>query len=194
MIGRAVNERAVRVGVLADTHIPHQVERLPRSVIEALQGVDLILHAGDLDEPCALDDLKPLAPVIAVRGNFHLRFATRSSPHLPKAVHLWIAGQHIVLNHGIPYMGRAILLKLLGLLGQNDQLLNECLIGGQQRAFSDADVVIFGHSHLALVEKRGRTLFVNPGSPICEAAHDKPSIAMLYIQSSLVHADIVPLP
>ena len=91
----------VRVGILADTHIPHQVKRIPANVLGVFSNVDLILHAGDLDQVSALDDLKSLAPVIAVRGNLHLRFAARylknvrrvwqnGSSQLPKSVHLWI--------------------------------------------------------------------------------------------------------
>ena len=179
------------VGVLSDTHIPHQVARISPAVQEAFRGVDLILHAGDLDELCALDDLKPLAPVIAVRGNAHLRFATRSSPHLPRAVHLWIKGQHIVLNHGIPYPGRAIFYRLLGLLGQNETTLNRHMIRDQRRAFPGADVVIFGHSHLALAERHGDTLFVNPGSPVPAEAVGPPSVALLKVCDDGVEAEIV---
>jgi putative phosphoesterase len=184
---------SVRIGVLSDTHVPHLAPRVPRRVLDVFQGVDLILHAGDLDEVCALDDLKPLAPVIAVRGNVHLRFATLSSPHLPKAVHLWIKGKHIVLNHGIPYIWRAVVYRTLGFVGQDDVTLNQHLIHDQHRAFPDADVVLFGHSHLAHIERRGKTLFVNPGSPVREKADSQLSVALLTVSTARVEAEIVPL-
>jgi putative phosphoesterase len=184
---------SVRIGVLSDTHVPHLAPRVPRRVLDVFQGVDLILHAGDLDEVCALDDLKPLAPVIAVRGNVHLRFATLSSPHLPKAVHLWIKGKHIVLNHGIPYIWRAVVYRTLGFVGQDDVTLNRHLIRDQHHAFPDADVVLFGHSHLAHIERRGKTLFVNPGSPVREKADSQLSVALLTVSTARVEAEIVPL-
>lgn len=187
----ATSHGSVRIGVLSDTHIPHLAPRMPERVLEVFQGVDLILHAGDLDEVCALDDLKPLAPVIAVRGNVHLRFITLSSPHLPKAVHLWIQGQHIVLNHGIPFLWRAVGYRLLDMLGQGAMVLNRRLIRDQQHAFPDADVVLFGHSHLAHVERRGKTLFVNPGSPVCEGKGDHSSVALLTVSREHVEAEIV---
>jgi putative phosphoesterase len=184
----------IRVGVVADTHIPHAIERIPRAVLKVFQDVDMILHAGDLDEMCALDELKALAPVVfAVRGNVHLRFATWSSPHLPKAIHLWIKGHHIVLNHGIPYLVRATAYKLLALLGVGDADLNRALIGDQQRAFPDADLVIFGHSHDAIIKRVGKTLFVNPGAPIRESPQALSSVALLTIDSERIAAEIVPI-
>jgi putative phosphoesterase len=182
----------VRVGVLADTHIPHQVETIPAWVLDTFRDVDLILHAGDLDEMCALDDLRPLAPcVVAVRGNLHLRFGTWSSPHLPKAIHFWIKGHHIVLNHGIPYLVRAMVYRLLGQLGTENVTLNRYLIRDQQRAFPDADLVIFGHSHRAVIERRGKTLFVNPGAPVRVGPKDKASVALLTINDEKIEAEIV---
>ena len=184
----------VRVGVLADTHIPHLAKTMPVGVLKAFQNVDLILHAGDLDEMCALDDLRLLASLVfAVRGNVHVRFGTWSSPHLPKAIHFWIKGHHIVLNHGIPYLGRAMAYKLWGWLGEKDIRLNQRLIGDQQRAFPDADLVIFGHSHCAIVERRGKTLFVNPGAPLRADSKDMSSVALLTIDREKIEAEIIPL-
>ena len=61
------------VGLLSDTHIPHRLERLPAPVLDALAGVDLILHAGDVDDPVALEPLRAVAPVHGVRGNVHFQ-------------------------------------------------------------------------------------------------------------------------
>ena len=184
----------VRVGVVADTHIPHLVKTMPEGVLRAFQEVDMILHAGDLDELCALDDLKPLAPVVlAVRGNVHVQFGTWSSPHLPKAIHLWIQGHHIVLNHGIPYLARAMAYKVLGVFGAKNPTLNQCLIRDQHRAFPDADLVIFGHSHRAVIKRLGKTLFVNPGTPVRADPKDMLSVALLTIDRERIAAEIVPL-
>ncbi|MBN1936779.1 MAG: metallophosphoesterase family protein [Anaerolineae bacterium] len=180
-----------RIGVLADTHMPHSARALPAQVLQVFQGVDLILHAGDLDEPCALDALKPLAPVIAVRGNLHLRFGTFSSPHLPKAVHLWIKNRYVVLNHGLPYFWRASIGHLIDKVGLTDVDLNQWMIRDQQHAFPGADLVIFGHSHLALIERHGQTLFVNPGTPIAQETKKRPSVALIEIGINQIEAEIV---
>ena len=38
------------VGVLADTHLPFRLKRLPGEIMDIFRGVDLILHAGDVDQ------------------------------------------------------------------------------------------------------------------------------------------------
>jgi hypothetical protein len=81
--------QVVRVGVLADTHIPHRLDRLPGAVSSIFAGVDLILHAGDLDEADVVAELSRIAPTVAVRGNWHLNPPNRSSPHLPATIHLY---------------------------------------------------------------------------------------------------------
>ena len=94
--------RGIVIGVLSDTHIPHRLAALPPAIpaIFAAASVALILHAGDVDEPGALDTLSTVAPVIAVRGNLHLASRSRSSPHLPYAASLDIMGQRVVLTPG----------------------------------------------------------------------------------------------
>jgi len=52
------------VGLISDTH-----SLLRPQAIEALQGVDLIIHAGDIGSPDVIDGLCAIAPVRAVRGN-----------------------------------------------------------------------------------------------------------------------------
>ena len=59
----------MKVGVLSDTHVPTIVSALPPAIYDIFQGVDLILHAGDIVELSVLDDLRAIAPVEAVAGN-----------------------------------------------------------------------------------------------------------------------------
>ena len=65
-------------------------------MLEALEGCDLILHAGDLSVPSVLDDLGQVAPVVAVRGDHdHL-----SGLRLPKSTVVVAGGHRIGLTHG----------------------------------------------------------------------------------------------
>ena len=50
--------RTTRIGVVADTHVGEFLPALPPAVCEALEGCDLVLHAGDLSVPGVLDDLE----------------------------------------------------------------------------------------------------------------------------------------
>jgi putative phosphoesterase len=52
------------VGLISDTH-----GLLRDEALRALDGADLIIHAGDVGKPEILDALKALAPLVAVRGN-----------------------------------------------------------------------------------------------------------------------------
>ena len=53
-----------RIGIISDTH-----GLLRPQAVEALTGVSLIIHAGDIGSPEILEDLNRIAPVRAVRGN-----------------------------------------------------------------------------------------------------------------------------
>src|SRR5216683_1773316 len=91
----------VRIGVLADTHCPEFMDRLPDRIFEVLAGVDLILHAGDVNGQATLAELARIAPVEAVRGDHDRGLAslpahralidTSGSPLVfnPGGVHQW---------------------------------------------------------------------------------------------------------
>jgi len=57
-----------KIGVISDTHSAGSGRDLPIKVLEALQGVDIILHCGDLECLGVLDYLEEVAPLLAVRG------------------------------------------------------------------------------------------------------------------------------
>jgi len=180
------------IGVLADTHIPHRLDRLPVTVGRIFAGVDFILHAGDLDEVSVLAELGHIAPAVAVRGNWHLHPPNRSSPHLPETVHLYLLDQHIVLTHGLSSLGYGLILEFYArVLGQHARL-NELMIRNLHRRFRHADVVIFGHTHHAEVKRVCGTLFINPGA-VCSTPDfdERPAVALLTVHTSGAEAEIV---
>jgi putative phosphoesterase len=173
----------LRIGVLADTHIPYILPQLPGQVFAIFDQVDLILHAGDLDEEEVLTELSHIAPTLAVRGNLHLRHGTLSSPHLP-----------MVLIHGRPRLVLGFLDKVRSyLFRRTNENLNRDLIAGYRRMFPTADVVVFGHSHRACVQRIGRTLFFNPGAVCRTRREPNPSVGLLTIRPTGIEADIIPL-
>jgi putative phosphoesterase len=184
----------LRIGVLADTHVPYVLPRLPKQVFAIFERVDLILHAGDLDEEEVLTELSHIAPTLAVRGNLHLRYGTLSSPHLPKTIHLDFCGYRLVLIHGRPQLVFSLLDKVGAFLfRKTNEDLNRDLIAGYQRAFPTADVVVFGHSHRACAQRVGRTLFFNPGAVCRTRREPNPSVGLLTIRPTGVEAEIIPL-
>jgi len=185
----------LRIGVLADTHIPYLLPRLPEEVLAAFAQVDLILHAGDLEKEEVLTRLSYIAPTLAVRGNPHLRYGTLGSFHLPQTIHLNLLGHRLVLIHGCPQLVLGFLDKVRSyLFRRTNEDLNQDLIADYRRAFPMADVVVFGHSHRACVQRVGRTLFFNPGA-VCRTRHEpNPSVGLLTIGPMGIEAEIILLP
>lgn len=158
----------MRIGVIADTHIPKRARALPDQVQVAFRGVDLILHAGDLVVPAVLEALRALAPVEAVRGN--------NDPELglPDARELLLGGYRIGLTHGHLGKGKSTVERALS-------------------QFSGADCVVFGHSHIAYCQWHGRTLAFNPGSATDRRRAPECSFGLLFAEPSGLRAEIHPI-
>ncbi|MGC9358567.1 MAG: metallophosphoesterase family protein [Anaerolineae bacterium] len=178
------------VGLLSDTHVPYRAPAIPPVVLEALRGVDLILHAGDVDEPWALAPLRDLAPVHAVRGNYHIVERSNAGASLPKALELEIEGFRVAVQHGHRIGPLALFWKFWALVrnltGQwdlpgYDIATSRALL----RRFPDADVIVFGHTHRFYLKQWGKTLVVNPGAALRTAYFDAPylpSVAHLLLE------------
>ena len=140
----------MRVGLLSDTHIPEVAKRLPAELLDAFQGVDLILHAGDIYTPSVLDDLERIAPVLAAMGDDDHEFGDTLTDKRVKEKHiLKLEGQTLWLVHVPPYY-------LTSQGGQNG------LSSGQDNI---PNIIVFGHEHYPLAKRVDHILYVNPGSP-----------------------------
>ncbi len=160
-----------RVVVLSDTHLrPGLRRRLPDAVYTALRDAGAILHAGDIVTRDVLDELSGFAPTYAVLGNNDLDPALS---HLPERRVEVLDGVRIAMVHDSgPRTGREARLR---------------------RRFPDADVVVFGHSHIPwnAVGIDGQLLF-NPGSPTERRSQPHQTMGMLELDGGVVTAhDIV---
>ena len=149
----------IRVGVVADTHCPEFLERLPSQLLERLRGVDLILHAGDVGGDGTLERLASIAPVAAVRGD-HDRHLT----HLPLDRELSVGGRTIAVVHGNRSHVIEEPVTLLGTLSLGRVWPEAGLQGWLCRRFPRADVIVYGHTHRARVQLVGGKLLFNPGA------------------------------
>jgi putative phosphoesterase len=147
-----------RVGVISDTHCPEFMERLPAALAEALQGVDLILHAGDVDGASTLADLARMAPVEAVRGDHDAALV-----ELPNHRNLVVGGQRIVVVHGNRSRWIEEPQTLLWTLSLGYFRPHRGLPRALRKRFPEADVIVFGHTHRPHVERLGGALLFNPG-------------------------------
>ncbi len=188
---------ALVIGLLADTHIPHRLKRLPQAVLDALAGCDVILHAGDVDDPTALEPLRAIAPVYAVRGNFHIMDLSDGGAMLPETVELDLAGQRVVLVHGhrpgfIGFWLKGLHVAALRLGLTDNGALNKRIARRLARLYPQADVVVFGHAHKPHVEWIEGTLLINPGA-VCPSRWNQPTVALLRLREGRREVQVVEL-
>lgn len=182
------------VGLLADTHIPHRLKRLPQAVLDALAGCDVILHAGDVDDPAALEPLRAIAPVHAVRGNFHVMDLSDGGAALPETIELELAGARVVLVHGhrpgfLGFWLKGLHVAALWMGLTDNGALNRRTAHRLARLYPQADVIVFGHAHKPHVEWIGQTLLVNPGA-VCPSRWNVPTVAQLWLGDGKPRAEI----
>jgi uncharacterized protein len=147
-----------RVGVVADTHCPEFLDRLPERLFEVLRGVDLILHAGDVGGAETIAELERIAPVEAVRGDHDRELG------LPLSREVIVEGRRIVVVHGNRSRWVEEPQTLLWTLSLGYLHANAALPRPLRRRFPGADAIVFGHTHRPYVDTLSGTLMFNPGA------------------------------
>jgi len=153
--------RALTVGVISDTH-----GLLRPEAIEALAGVDHILHAGDVGAPGVLDTLRGIAPLTAIRGNID---GSGLCGALPPTDAVELAGHLFYLVHSL-----------------RDLDIDPAAAG--------VACVVSGHSHRAEAEERKGILYLNPGSAGPRRFKLPVTLAKLTLSDRGISARIVALP
>jgi len=144
--------------VVADTHCPEFMDRLPDRIFEALAGVDLILHAGDVNGQATLEELARIAPVEAVQGD-HDRALVALPPHREVVVQ----GRRIVLVHGNRSRWLEEPATFLWTVSLGHYRPYGGLTASLRRRFPDADVIVHGHTHRPLIDTSVNPIVFNPG-------------------------------
>jgi len=152
----------VLIGLISDTH-----GLVRPSVFDAFEGVDLILHAGDVGEG-VMDELSAIAPIRAVSGNTD----PPGDPALVPAIDMSHAGVKIHVSHGHE-LGSPTPEKLL--------------------AKYSADIIVFGHTHRQLIVNADDRWVVNPGAAGQRRFKLAPSVGKLTIRGGKIAIEIVEL-
>lgn len=160
MIDDKPSSASICIGVISDTH-----GMLRPEAAAALSGVDLILHAGDIDVPPVLEQLEKIAPVKAVCGNMDLG-PLRERLSETEVVE---AGDH--------------LLYILHDIGRLD-------LDPEAAGF---DAVIFGHSHRPYLAQKQGVLFLNPGSAGPKRFGKPVSVARIVAANGRLSARVIKL-
>jgi putative phosphoesterase len=150
------------VGVISDTHGPLSAE-----AARALDGVDRILHAGDVMDPTAVLDLQRIAPTTAVKGNMDGYEVSKALDLSPTAL-VEIGGVFFYVLHDVDYLD-----------------LDPVAAG--------VGAVIHGHLHRAVVAWRDGVLYLNPGSAGPPRSGRPPTVALVTIDNGRLTPQIIEL-
>lgn len=153
-----------RIAVVSDTHAPRFWKGCPPRVAELVAEADLVLHAGDVCTPGVLDELAAFAPVRAVLGNNDgADVAAWGAPEVDEFV---VDGVQVAMLHDSgPAKGRLNRLRA---------------------RFPDADLVVFGHSHIPLHETVDGFHILNPGSPTDKRRQPHGTLALVEVDGSRI--------
>lgn len=155
-----MGQESARVGVISDTH-----GLLRPEATAALEGVDRIIHAGDVDDPAILEELGGVAPVEAVRGNVD---RGRWADSLPTDRIVSVAGADLYVLHDIAALD-------------------------MDPAPAGFQAVIYGHSHRPSARRRDGVLYLNPGSAGPRRFRLPVTLAILEIVEGALTEDIIEL-
>ena|ERR1017187_1185729 len=148
------------IGGISDTH-----GLLRPEVVQALEGSELIIHAGDVGKSEILDELAKIAPVLAIRGNVDHGIWAQG---LPQSRMVEIGGVRILVIHNV-----------------NDFTFDAGAAGYA--------AVISGHSHRPSSVQKNGVLFLNPGSAGPRRFNLPVSLALLRVMGKTVEAQLVEL-
>jgi putative phosphoesterase len=153
----------VKIGVISDTHIRSSSKLLPNIIYEVFDGVDMILHAGDILIEEVIIELETIATVYVVAGNndgYDLL-----DKYGPKRI-IEVNGKRIGLTHGTS-RGRTF--------------MNAYFEFSEEKV----DCVVYGHSHKPHNEVIDGVLFFNPGSPTAKWFEPRYSLGLLYVDKEI---------
>ncbi len=153
----------MKIGVISDTHgwLDPRVERI-------FDGVEHILHAGDIGDPVIEIELKFIAPVTTVAGNVDIGLPFKTTELVT------LAQKKFLVHHIV-----------------NPRALSEKVAEGIARQQPDA--VVFGHTHKKLAEIVDGVLFFNPGYAGKPKFGAERSVAILHCDENGIRPEFIPL-
>ncbi len=176
----------MKIGVIADTHIPDRLPSLPSRVEEIFQGLDIILHAGDI---CTLRTLQQLEEkltiTMAIAGDSDDEELKRYLDE-KKVVRFGQSSIGMIHGHGGESRSRWQSLARKLFRPSSREELYEYVLG----QFEGVDCIVFGHSHRPYVKMRGPVLLFNPGA-VAPAPGVRPSVGILDVSEKTISGRIV---
>jgi uncharacterized protein len=165
----------MRLAIISDTHLPRATRALPGACVARLRAADLILHAGDFSEASVLAALEALGPpVAAVHGNVDRPDVVAALPER-RVVTL---GEEA----GAPRIGMV-----------HDAGPSRGRLARMRAAFPDCAAVVFGHSHIPLLEGDDAFRIFNPGSPTDRRRQPRHTMGEAVVEDGAVRFSLIAL-
>ncbi|MBI4791053.1 MAG: metallophosphoesterase family protein [Chloroflexi bacterium] len=177
----------MKIGVLSNTLVPTALPTLPERVFEIFNGVDIILHAGDICDLQVLQQLEPVAQTYAVYGEQDNQLVRK---YLQATQRLEFANRAIGLIHGHGAWEGNLIQRARYLFDRKAQL--ECLYTYVLSGFTDVHAIVFGHSREPYMKMHDGVLLFNPGS-VAQLPGQPASVGILEIGANTIKGRIVPL-
>ena len=159
------------IGVVSDTHVnPRGARRLPTEVVDLFTRFEagLVLHAGDVNTASVLAQLAIVAPVLAVTGN---NDDAELRELIPESVQFQVDRFRFAMLHGHG--------------GQSARSEARRRFAGQ------VDCVVYGHSHIPLIEREGNTILFNPGSATDRRWGDHFGVGLIRVTEGGIEPELV---
>jgi len=153
----------MKIAVLSDTHGNYP---LAIKMLDRISDLDCIIHLGDVLHDADIIEQALCIPVIKLAGNCD------SSPRIKREVLLNICGKSIFLSHGDLYRVKSGIGRIY-----------------EKASSVSADIVLYGHTHVPAVQKKGEILLVNPGS--LKETQVPQSLAIIRLSNKEASAEII---
>lgn len=161
--------KKIKIGILSDTHISKDLDKINELLKKHFCDVDAIIHAGDYKNSKVIELIKQNKKFIGVWGNNDGN-AVKELVKEKEVVN--INGYKIGIYHGH---------------GENKSTIDKAY-----DIFKDnkVDIIIFGHSHLPIIKTMNKTVMLNPGSPTSKRKERWYSIIILELEKNYINAQI----
>lgn len=159
----------MKLGIISDTHLKKDLNFLTRLIKSNLADMDMLIHLGDYIENTVVDTLKNQKNFVGVYGNADSDSVKNS---LREKEILEINKYRIGLYHGH---------------GKGKTTIERAY---EKFKEDKVDILIFGHSHMPLINTKNKILFINPGSPNIKRKERWYSYAVLDINDDGISAEI----
>ena len=146
------------IALISDTHTPRRYPEVPLDILsDIFRDTDLILHAGDVGKLWVLDELSSIAPIVAVHGNDETPEATKALPYQQM---LMFGGRRILLWHS-HFPDRTEEMAFRKADDSWSRIFKRHVARAEE---SEAEIIIYGHTHIPMTAEVNGRLLINPGA------------------------------